>query len=117
MPVVWCSVVHFPHPRSKKMKRIHRLVVRPDYQGFGIGFTMLNFVAEKYFSEGFDVRIVTSLKYMVKQMYKNKMWVCNHIGYIPQISKNAASHCKNLKNTNSSTRLTSSFKYIGSKEK
>ena len=117
VPVVWCSVVHFPHPKSKKMKRIHRLVVRPDYQGFGIGFTMLNFVAEKYFSEGFDVRLVTSLKYMVKQMYKNKMWVCNHIGYVSQISKKSVSHCKNLKNTNSSTRLTGSFKYIGSKEK
>lgn len=117
VPVAWCSVLHFPHPKNKKIKRIHRLVVRPDYQGLGIGFAMLNFVAEKYFSEGFDVRLVTSLKYMVKQMYKNKMWVCNHIGNISQVSKKSTGTCKLLKNTNSSTRLTGSFKYIGSKER
>lgn len=38
------------------------------------------------------------------------------LGIMPQVSKKAASYCKNLKNSNSSNRLTGSFKYIGSKE-
>jgi len=26
------SVLHFPHPKVKNMKKVHRLVVLPDYQ-------------------------------------------------------------------------------------
>ena len=35
-PIAFCSVKHFPHPKNPKIKTVHRLVVRPDYQGLGI---------------------------------------------------------------------------------
>ena len=33
----FCSVIHFPHPKNKMIKHIHRLVIHPDYQGIGLG--------------------------------------------------------------------------------
>lgn len=117
VPVAWCSIMNFPHPTNKKIQRIHRLVVRPDYQGLGIGFSLLNFVAGTYYSNGYDVRLVTSLKYMVKQMSKNKKWKCKSIGRSTPVSKKCSKDFSYLKYTSSAGRLTGSFLYIGDKER
>ena len=107
VPVAWCSVLHMPHSRNKKLKRIHRLVVRPDYQGLGIGFKLLNFVAEIYRKKHFDVHITTSLKYMTKILSKKTSWKCTHLG------RKSPYGSKMFRKTESSSRLTSSYKYIG----
>jgi len=31
------SVLHLPHPKVKNIKKVHRLVILPDYQGAGFG--------------------------------------------------------------------------------
>jgi GNAT superfamily N-acetyltransferase len=36
-PAAFGAVIHFPHPRTDAIWRIHRLVVLPDYQGLGLG--------------------------------------------------------------------------------
>jgi ABC-type lipoprotein export system ATPase subunit/GNAT superfamily N-acetyltransferase len=36
------SVLHFPHPKVKNLKKVHRLVILPDYQGAGFGIKFLN---------------------------------------------------------------------------
>ena len=112
IPVAWCSILPLPHGNLKKVKRIHRIVVRPDYQGLGIGFSFLNTLCYRYHKKGFSVRIVTSLKYMVKSLYNNKNWKCVRIGYVDRQGNTSNKIRVDLKNTVSSKRITASFEYI-----
>lgn len=59
-PIAFCSVKHFPHPKNPKIKSVHRLVVRPDYQGIGVGIRFLENVGRIYVDMGFDFHITTS---------------------------------------------------------
>ena len=69
------GVLHFPHPKNSKIKRVTRLVILPDYQGIGLGTKFLNFVADFYSKQGFDFRIVTSAKNLIYALNRNKKWV------------------------------------------
>lgn len=66
--------MHFPHPINKKIKRVTRLVILPDYQGIGLGTKFLNFIADFYAKQGFDFRIVTSAKNLIYALNRNKNW-------------------------------------------
>lgn len=70
--VAFIGVIHFPHPKNKKIKKVTRLVVLPDYQGIGLGVAFLNAVAEIY--NGYDFRITTSAKNLIYALNKNKNW-------------------------------------------
>ena len=76
----FCSVLHFPHPKVKNLKRIHRLVVLPDYQGAGIGLRLLNEVASLYKKEKQRVSIVTSSPALIFGLKKASNWRCCFIG-------------------------------------
>lgn len=67
--------MHFPHPINKKIKRVTRLVILPDYQGIGLGTKFLNFIADFYSKQGFDFRIVTSAKNLIYALNRNKKWL------------------------------------------
>lgn len=45
------AVIHQPHPKNTKLKRVSRLVILPDYQGIGLGTKFLNKIAEMYSEE------------------------------------------------------------------
>lgn len=70
--VAFIGVIHFPHPKNKKIKKVTRLVVLPDYQGIGLGVAFLNAVAEMY--KDYDFRITTSAKNLIYALNKNKNW-------------------------------------------
>ena len=70
--VAFIGVIHFPHPRNKKIKKVTRLVVLPDYQGIGLGVAFLNMVAEIY--KDYDFRITTSAKNLIYALNKHKNW-------------------------------------------
>jgi GNAT superfamily N-acetyltransferase len=72
--VGFCGVLHQPHSQNRKLKRVSRLVVLPDYQGIGLGTKFLNVVAEYYTKLGFDFRIVTSAKNMIFALNKSEHW-------------------------------------------
>ncbi|MGO5317981.1 GNAT family N-acetyltransferase [Paraeggerthella sp. LCP19S3_G8] len=72
--VGFIGVMHFPHPRNKKIKRVTRLVILPDYQGIGLGTKFLKSIATFYAKEGFDFRIVTSAKNLIYALNKNPNW-------------------------------------------
>ena len=44
------SVLHFPNV-NKRLKKVHRLVILPDYQGAGFGIRFLNEIAKIYKDE------------------------------------------------------------------
>ena len=70
--VAFIGVIHFPHPKNKKIKKVTRLVVLPDYQGIGLGVAFLNTVAEIY--KDYDFRIQTSAKNLIYALNKHKNW-------------------------------------------
>lgn len=91
-----------PHPK-KKIKRVHRLVVLPDYQGISIGSRLLTEIAKQY--SHIDFNITTSSKNLCKSLTKNKQWALFFKGKCqPQTNKA-------LNKTSSSDRIIYSFRY------
>ena len=107
--VAWCSVLHFPHPKRKNTKRIHRIVVKPDYQGFGLGYRFQCSVAEQYKNQGYRMTIVTSNPALIHAMYARKEWVMTRK---PSRLQNTAKSGV-LAGSTSDARLTASFEYVG----
>jgi GNAT superfamily N-acetyltransferase len=112
-PVAWCSVLHFPHPHINNMKRIHRVVVKPDYQGVGVGGRLISVIAQKYKDEGFRISLVTSSPAFVAGLQKTKDWIMTR----------KPSRCKKtepngvLAGSTSDARITATFEYAGRNQK
>lgn len=106
------AVIHFPHSKNKRIKKIHRLVVLPDYQGLGIGKVFLDFVAKIYTKKGADVAITTSHPALAKSLFKNNNWFCTRN---TRNTRNKGYLGKNLNKTLSSKRITYTFKFYEKK--
>ena len=74
------SVLHFPHPNTNKIKRVHRLIIFPDYQGLGIGIKLLNEIGKIYKKNGFRFTITSSAPSIIFSLKKSEIWKCNHFG-------------------------------------
>lgn len=73
--VGFMAILHQPHGVNKKIKRVSRLVILPDYQGIGLGTKFLNVVAEMYKRKGYDFTIVTSAKNMIHALRQSDKWI------------------------------------------
>lgn len=71
--VGFIAILHFPHPKNKKIKHVSRLVILPEYQGIGLGTKFLTRVAELY--KEYDVMIVTSSRNLIHALHKNDQWI------------------------------------------
>ena len=105
VPAAWCSVLHFPHPKIKNMKRIHRIVVRPDYQGIGLGTKFMTEIA-KIYQNKYRMTLVTSSPAFIQGLQKNKNWIMTR-----KPSRIAFVRENVLSGTSSSSRLTATFEY------
>lgn len=110
-PAAWCSVLHFPHPKVKNMKRIHRVVVKPDYQGIGLGGRFICEIGKKYKADGFRLSLVTSSPAFIHGLQSNKEWLMTRK---PSRLQNTAKTGV-LAGTTSDARLTATFEFIGNK--
>lgn len=102
-----CSILHFPHPTAKNIKKVHRLVILPDFQGLGIGIRFLNEIGRYYIKNGWRFTIVTSSPSLMFGLKKDKNWKCKHFG---RMTKHSG--LKETKGNNSSNRLTTSWELI-----
>lgn len=109
------SILHFPHPIVKNMVKVHRLVVKPDYQGLGVGGRLLDFIAEEYRINKKRVSMVTSAPSLIQSLAKSKLWVCVRKGRTSKGSGSGSIHNKNKKGSTSNNRITVSFEYVGKK--
>jgi len=112
-PVAWCSVIHFPHPKVKNYKRIHRIVVKPDYQGIGLGGKFMSVIAKDFKTKGYRMRLVTSSPSFIYGLSASKNWIMvrKPSRTSPIITKNKKLVA--LKNSVSTERLTASFEFVG----
>jgi len=106
-PVAWCSVIHFPHPKVKNMKRIYRIVVKPDYQGIGLGSRFMSEIASKYKQDGYRMTLVTSSPAFIHGLQCTKNWVMTRK---PSRLQNTAKTGV-LAGSTSDARLTATFEY------
>lgn len=99
------SVLHFPHPKVKNMKKVHRLVILPDYQGAGFGIKFLNEIGYIYTKENFRYNIVTSSPSLINSLKKSHKWNCTRYGRTKETSATSTQ----LKGSTSKNRITASF--------
>lgn len=76
----YCSILHFPHPKCKNIKKVHRLVILPEYQGLGIGIKFLNIIGEFFKKNGYRFTIVTSAPSLIFGLKTRKDWICRNFG-------------------------------------
>jgi hypothetical protein len=72
------SVIHFPHPKARNIKKVHRLVILPDFQGVGIGKIVLDKCAS--FFEGYRYTITTSNPALMYSLKRDSSWFCYDYG-------------------------------------
>ena len=70
--VAFCAVL--PKIGYAGCNRIHRLVTLPDYQGVGIGLTLLNAVASHYANKNRKMYITSSHPAIVRGLQNKKQW-------------------------------------------
>nr|DAU66708.1 MAG TPA: acetyltransferase domain containing protein [Caudoviricetes sp.] len=108
--VGFAGILHQPHGVNKKIKRVSRIVILPDYQGIGLGYKFLNFLAKYYSEQGYDFSIVTSAKNFIYKLYNSPKWQLRRLGF----SKNSSTKSKidyNRKSMRTKCK-TASFFYI-----
>ena len=79
--VAFMGVLHQPHGVNRKLKRVSRMVVLPDYQGIGIGYKFLCVVAKEYVKSGFTFTIVTSAKNLIYKLSSSPLWSMRRLSY------------------------------------
>jgi GNAT superfamily N-acetyltransferase len=99
------SVLHFPHPSAKNIKKVHRLVVLPDYQGAGFGIKFLGEVGKLYKREKNRFNIVTSAPSLINALKKNNDWITTRFGRTKETGRTSTQ----LKGSTSKNRITASF--------
>lgn len=107
------GIIQFPMQKGKK--RIHRLVVLPDYQGIGIGTRFIKEVAKIIKSKGFELNLTTTTPALVGALKKDPEWVLARYGREKSGSKGYNRYKNNnlghLQNSASGKRVTYSFWY------
>lgn len=72
------SYMHFPHPKTRSIKRVHRLVVLPDYQGLGIAGMMQDWLGQHLADQGYRCRIVSAHPAIIAMHAHSRRWRETH---------------------------------------
>lgn len=104
--VGFISVLHFPHPKHKRYKKVHRLVVLPDYQGLGIGIKLLELIGDIYLKDNFIFGITTNSPSLIFSLKNNVKFNCIRIG-------RTSPHSGLDKIKSSFNKITVSYRYMG----
>lgn len=107
-PVGFIAVLHQPHAKAKNIKRGHRVVVLPDFQGIGVGRALIETIAEHYVSQGFRFRYNSSHPAIIRARANDPRWIVTRKpGNSPKPAKSSTVTGQAL------DRITASIEYIG----
>jgi GNAT superfamily N-acetyltransferase len=104
--VGFLQISRFQHPQAKDIMTIGRIVIVPEFQGFGIGIKFMNEIANLYRED--RIRITTSLKPFMIALNSNKNWRCVRSGRVGKTGKNSIITSSK---TVSYNRITATFQY------
>lgn len=108
--VAFFAYYRFPHPRAKNIMIGHRVVVLPDYQGFGFGSRLCDFTGQQLAREGERLRITTAHPARIHHMRRSPRWEESKSPNLPSTSKKP----KRLVKQHANTRklATKTFEYL-----
>lgn len=99
-------------PLHAQVKRIHRLVVLPEFQGIGLGTSFVEEIARVYAIKGWDVVLTTSTPALTYSLNRNDNWQLISKGRTNQNSIRQIDKRIDLAKTSSGLRIIYSFKYV-----
>ena len=70
----FCGTINFPHPTVKNMRRITRLVVLPQFQGYGLGNLFATWIGQIHREQNLRLRITSTHPSLVYHLMKNPEW-------------------------------------------
>jgi GNAT superfamily N-acetyltransferase len=111
-PVAFASVLHFPHAKVKDVKREHRLVCLPDYQGVGIGNRLSEYIGAMLKGAGYRYQSQTSHPAFIHSRNRNPNW---EMIKAPTYMKPKSGGNSTIKQwiDKERQRLVASFEYVG----
>lgn len=109
-PVAFAAVLHFPHPSSRRMKREHRVVVLPDYQGVGIGNRLSEFIGDLFTRSGFRYLSTSSHPAMIRHRATSPHW--RMVRKLSHAQKPSKTGTTGLDGEISTRRLSATFEYV-----
>ena len=105
----------FQFPMRKGWKRVHRLVVLPDYQGIGIGTKFISEVTKHYADEGWNINLTTTTPALIHALARDKNWALVRRGRVKNtLQKNFEKYYSKKKDKgigSSDNRITYSFNW------
>jgi len=110
IPVAFIAWLHLLH-KVKNMKRIHRVVTLPDYQGVGIGAALQTYTSSMVKALGFRPRITSSHPAVINALARSRDW---RMEQSPQRNSGGGRFkTASIGATFSTKRLVGAFEYVG----
>jgi len=109
-PVAFASVLHFPHPSAKNIKREHRTVCLPDFQGIGIGNALSDFVASLCRGRGYRYQSQTGHPAIIRSRNVSPSWSMLRK---PSLNHPLGKTAKLQEWKTARQRITVTFEYVG----
>lgn len=105
------GIIQFP--MRKGWKRVHRLVVLPDFQGIGIGTRFINEVTKHYIENGFNMNLTTTTPALVHALARDENWSLVRKGRVTNVWGNKSNFNKETSQVKGASinRITYSFNW------
>ena len=72
--VGFCAVLAYPNGSLSYAKKVHRLVILPDFQGMGLGTKFMEALCEMYLHKGYKMYIRTAADSLAYHFDKSPFW-------------------------------------------
>jgi hypothetical protein len=109
-PAVFVALLPFPHARYRSAKRVHRVVTLPDYQGIGLGTSVLRLVGGALKHHGTALMMTSSHPAVVRSFNRSPVWSMTSK---PRRTPKDTGKLMSMSNSRASNRLVTSFRYAG----
>ena len=105
---------------QKGKKRVHRLVVLPDYQGIGIGTAFITAIGKIIEARGYELNLTTTTPAIVNALVKRDDWILARYGRVKNnldyFVKRYGLENEKIDRCSSAKRVTYSFWYKGGQD-
>ncbi len=114
VPVAFVAVTNFPHPDTKLIRREHRLVCLPDYQGAGIGSAMSDYIGSMIRGLGLRYRSRTSHPGVILSRNRSRKWRLDDSPALRRVgSKESTTSRNGWFSGKVMARMAVTFEYVG----
>lgn len=73
-PAAFAGILFRPHPKTKNVWGVSRLVTLPDYQGLGLAFVLVDTLGSAYTAKGHSLRTYPAHPALIRGFGRSKNW-------------------------------------------